>query len=77
MMCRDVVDLTTEESEGALKGWKRLSYRFHLAICPACQAHHQQLETTRETLKALPKEAPSDDAREQALAAFRDRKKSL
>lgn len=77
MMCRDVVELTTEESEGALRGWKRLSYRFHMVICPYCRAHHEQVETTVATLKALPKEAPSDDAREQALAAFRDRKKSL
>ncbi len=77
MMCRDAIDLTTEEREGALTGWKRVSYRFHLAICPFCRAHEKQEEATIATLSALPKEPVSDDSREKALAAFRNRKKDL
>jgi hypothetical protein len=77
MMCRDVVDLTTDHAEGALSPWKRLSFRLHLAICPYCRVHTKQVETTIATLQALPKETPSDEARERALAAFRNRNKPL
>jgi len=75
MMCRDIVDLTTEHSEGALKGWKRLVFRFHMRMCPYCQLHGKQVETTIATLSAIPKDPPSDTSREQALSAFRNRKK--
>jgi hypothetical protein len=71
MMCRDVVHADAE----SLTGWKKLMYRFHLGICPACQAHHRQLETTTATLAAMPKDEPSQDAREKALAAFRKNRK--
>jgi hypothetical protein len=77
MMCRDVVAATTDAEEGALKGWRRLSYRFHLGICPFCRAHAAQVETTVSTLRALPKDAPSDDSRERAIAAFRNRKRDV
>ena len=71
MMCRDVVEADAE----SLSGVKKLLYRFHLSICPACQAHHRQMATTVATLAQLPKDEPSTDAREKALAAFRKNKK--
>jgi len=73
MMCRDVVDATTDDLEGALKGWKRVSYRFHLTICPYCRAHHKQMKSTIATLGALPREEPTSESRERALEAFRKR----
>ena len=77
MMCRDAPDAMTDADEGALTGWPRVTYRMHMAICPFCQAHQPQLDTTVAALRALPKEPPSDDARERALAAFRNRKGTL
>lgn len=77
MMCRDVGDAMTDAEEGALKGWRRLRYGMHMVICPFCRAHKQQYETTVSTLHALPKEAPSEDARDKALAAFRNRKRGV
>jgi len=71
MMCRDVVEADAE----SLTGVQKLLYRFHMKVCPSCQAHHKQLETTVATLHSLPKEEPSEDAREKALAAFRKNKK--
>ena len=71
MMCRDVVDADAE----SLTGLKKVLYRFHMSVCPSCKAHQRQVETTVATLHALPKETPSEDAREKALAAFRKNKK--
>lgn len=71
MMCRDVVEADAEE----LTGFRKLMYRFHTNVCPSCKAHHKQLETTVATLASMPKDEPSPDAREKALAAFRKNKK--
>jgi hypothetical protein len=71
MMCRDVVEADAE----SLTGWNKLMYRFHMHVCPACQAHHKQVETTVATLAHIEKDEPSEDAREKALAAFRKNKK--
>jgi hypothetical protein len=71
MMCRDVVEATTDASEDALEGWKRISYRLHLSICPACRAHHTQMETTVAALRALPREEPSNEGLEKAMSAFK------
>jgi hypothetical protein len=72
MMCRDVVDAADVES---LTAFQKLMYRFHMHVCPACQAHQKQVDTTVATLAAMPKDEPSEDAREKALAAFRKNKK--
>ena len=58
-----------------LTGLKKLVYEFHMSVCPSCKADHRQIETTTATLRALPKEEPSAESREKALAAFRKNKK--
>ena len=76
MMCKEVVELTTEASEGTLQGSKRLGYRFHLMICPFCRAHHEQMEKTVATLHALAPENATEEATglDAALDAFRKKK---
>ncbi len=76
MMCRQAVEAMTDAQEGALSGWRRLTYRLHLAICPACRAHRSQIETTVGVLHGAPRPDPSEDARRRALEAFQNRKKS-
>jgi len=71
MMCRDIVEADAEE----LTGFRKLMFRFHMSVCPSCQAHQRQMDATVATLAAMPKEDPSEDAREKALAAFRKNKK--
>ena len=71
MMCRDVVDADAE----SLTGVKKLLYRFHISVCPSCQAHQKQVETTVATLAAMPKDEASEESREKALAAFRKNKR--
>ena len=75
MMCRDAAEATTDAREGALTGMRRVRFRLHMLICPFCRAHERQVDTTISILRSLPKDEPSDEAREQALAAFRNRKR--
>jgi anti-sigma factor ChrR (cupin superfamily) len=76
MMCRQAVEAVTDASEGALSGWRRLAYGLHLAMCPACRAHREQMETTVGVLHGAPRPDPSEEARRRALEAFQNRKKS-
>lgn len=71
MMCRKAVEGVTDEDEGSLSGWRSVSYRFHMAICPYCRAHRDQMRKTVETLSALPKPPPSGGALERATEAFK------
>jgi predicted anti-sigma-YlaC factor YlaD len=75
MMCKEATETMTDASEGALSGWRKASYRFHLAICPFCRAHRRQVEKAIETVKAhthtVTKPQTHPEARERALEAFR------
>ena len=77
MSCKHAVEAMTDAEEGALTGWRKLSYRFHLGYCPSCKAHRRQFVATIDAMKALGCEKPSDDARARALAEFRKNKKPL
>ncbi len=73
MMCKQVTETMTDESEGALSGLRRFLFRFHMRTCPYCRAHHKQYDATIATLNALPTEPPAPESRDRALAAFRKR----
>lgn len=74
MMCRSIVDQTTDASEGALTGMRRLHYRFHLLICPFCRCHTHQLKTTVAALHALPRPEIREQGLEAALKTFKEKK---
>jgi hypothetical protein len=71
--CRDAQELVTEEQEGALSGWVRARYRFHMAICPHCKACKRQMDATMVLAKQIPVEPVPETTEERALAAFRAR----
>jgi anti-sigma factor RsiW len=71
--CRDAHELMTEEQEGALSGWVRARYRFHVAICPHCKAYRRQMDATIDLAKEIPAEPVPETTEERALAAFRAR----
>lgn len=71
MMCREVTELLTEAMEGCIPADKKAAFAFHIAICPYCKAHRHQVEKTIATVSQLPAPSPTEDARAQALAAFR------
>ena len=74
LSCRDITDLATEYTEGAMPLGARLSYRMHLAVCSHCRRYLRQLRRTSEALAALGSDqsgALSAEAKERLLAAFR------
>jgi hypothetical protein len=77
MMCRGVVEAMTDADEGKLSGWRRVSYGFHLAICPFCRSHRAQVDKTVATLAALPKQPPEQAALQRAAEAFKNRKRDV
>lgn len=74
--CRDVHALMTEEQEGALSGWVRARYRFHLAICPHCKVYKRQMDATIVLAQGIAAEPVPETTEESALAAFRARGES-
>ncbi|MCO4769500.1 MAG: zf-HC2 domain-containing protein [Deltaproteobacteria bacterium] len=73
LSCKDMTDLATEYTEGALPRWRSLSYRMHLAMCGHCRRYVAQLRRTAEALRQLaPHPSGLDpDTRESVMAAFR------
>jgi hypothetical protein len=71
--CREASEHMTDEREGALSGWERLTYRVHMTICPYCRTCRRQLDA----VVALARQIPGDEAPEAvvdaAVAAFRAR----
>jgi anti-sigma factor RsiW len=75
MTCKEFVELVTDLIEGQLAEAKRAEAEMHMGECPGCASYLDQIRDTIAGLRAL---AESDDfprTREQALAAFRERKR--
>jgi len=53
LTCRELVELVTEELEGALPAAQRTRYLAHLAACEGCADHVEQLHVTLRVLRAL------------------------
>jgi hypothetical protein len=75
MMCQEISELMTDDMEGSLVGARKASFHLHLSACASCKAYRCQLETTVATLRRLPPEETSAEARARAVAAFRARKR--
>jgi hypothetical protein len=73
--CRDATELMTEEHEGALSGWVRARYRFHVTICPHCRACRRQMDQALSIAKEIPAEPVPETVEERAVAAFRAARK--
>ena len=72
--CRDAMELMTEADEGALRGWKRVKYRFHMSICPHCRACRRQLDEAVSLAKEIPAEPAPPAVTDRALEALRARR---
>ena len=53
MTCQELVELVTEYLEGALSDLDRARFEEHIALCPMCQAHLEQLRITVRELGTL------------------------
>ena len=71
LKCRDISELATDFSEGALPPGRRLAMRFHLFICRMCRDYLDQLAKTRVLMSQRALAAPSAEAEERLLAGLR------
>jgi anti-sigma factor RsiW len=46
LTCRELVELVTDYFEGALVPADRARFEAHVATCPGCDVHLQQMRTT-------------------------------
>ena len=53
MTCQELVELVTEYLEGALSELDRARFEEHIALCPMCQVHLEQLRVTVRELGTL------------------------
>jgi anti-sigma factor RsiW len=53
LCCREVVELVTDELEGALAARTRARFQRHLARCPGCAAYLQQMRDVVRILARL------------------------
>jgi anti-sigma factor RsiW len=70
LSCQELVELVTEYFEGALASEQRARFEAHVAGCPGCEIHLEQMRTTL----ALTRESGRLDERPEVgalLEAFR------
>ena len=70
--CKELVELVTEFFEGTMPREERLRFEEHIAVCPPCRTHLEQMRETINLLGTLTEESISPQAEEQLLRAFRD-----
>ncbi len=72
MSCRELVALLTEYLDGTMPAPERIRFERHVAVCPPCRAHLEQMRQTIRASGALTEEAISPAARDDLLDAFAD-----
>ncbi len=60
LKCRDITELATDYTEGALPLRRRLSFGLHLAMCAMCRAYMDQLEKARRLLAGRGLDTPGE-----------------
>jgi anti-sigma factor RsiW len=53
LTCQDLVELVTDYLEGALRDVDHARFEEHIALCPMCQVHLEQLRITVRELGQL------------------------
>ena len=72
LTCKELVELVTDYLEGAMPLEDRLQFEEHIAICPPCRVHLEQMRQTIEILGTLSEKSITPEAERDLLAAFRD-----
>ena len=72
MSCRELVALVTEYLEGTLPRFERIRFERHVAVCPPCRAHLDEMRETIRASGAITEESISPAARDDLLEAFAD-----
>ena len=71
MTCRELVELVTEDIEGALTPTERRRVDGHLARCPGCRVYRDQLRHTIRVAGLISEEPLAPEAKQRLLEAFR------
>jgi anti-sigma factor RsiW len=72
LTCQDLVELVTDYLEGALSDTDRARFEEHIALCPMCQVHLEQLRTTVRELGRLREQDIDPAVLAEMQARFRD-----
>ena len=75
LSCREVVDLLTEYLEDALPDDRRRRVEEHLAGCPDCPNHLEQLRQTIRLTGMVTEEQIPEPQKAELLEAFREWKR--
>jgi anti-sigma factor RsiW len=69
LTCAEIVELVTEYLEGTLSELDQARFEEHIALCPMCQVHLEQLRVTIRELGRLGEQ----DIDPEILAELRER----
>ena len=72
MTCQELVELVTEYLEGALSDLDRVRFEEHIALCPMCQVHLEQLRVTVRELGSLRERDVDPEVLAELQERFRD-----
>jgi anti-sigma factor RsiW len=72
LRCDRLVELVTDHLEGALDDATVAEVEAHVSQCPGCATYLDQMRETVRTLRCVPLDGLSDDARARLLQAFED-----
>jgi anti-sigma factor RsiW len=72
MTCQELVELVTEYLEGALSDLDRARFEEHVALCPMCQVHLEQLRVTVRELGTLREQDVDPAVLAELQERFRD-----
>ena len=74
LACAELVELLTDDLEGAVPPDEAAAVEAHLAQCPGCRRYLDQMRVTIAALGTVPVETLSEDALDVLLTEFRRRR---
>lgn len=77
LSCREITELVTAYTEGALPFTDRVRFLMHLSMCKHCRRYVKQVRLTVDAAgrASLPTPTPNAETREALLRTFRNWKK--
>jgi anti-sigma factor RsiW len=72
LTCAELVELVTDYLDGALDEETADRFEQHVALCPGCDTHLNQMRQTVSLLGEIPVESLSAEVQQALLDTFRD-----
>jgi anti-sigma factor RsiW len=77
LSCKELVELVTEYLENSLPLGEKAQFEAHLALCPGCRTHLEQMRRTVHAVGHLTEESLDPTTSDRLLALFRNWKNSV